>query len=75
MLVQEHRMSRAKACRIAGRSRAALYRKSTDRIEHDVPVVKALNETVERHGRWDFLEVLHVIDEGNREALRIECGR
>jgi len=54
MMVQEHRLSKAKACRIAGLSRAALYRESTDRIERDSPVVSALNETVERHGRWGF---------------------
>ncbi len=143
-MVHEHRLSRAKACRIAGLSRAALYRESTDRIERDAPVVQALNETVERHGRWGFwkcfqrlrdqghawnhkrvhrvycsmklnlprrtkkrvmtrerqplvapetvnqmwaldfmhdtlydgrkFRLLNVIDEGNREALRIECG-
>jgi putative transposase len=141
---QEHRLSKAKACRIVGLSRAAPYRESTDRIEHDSPVVTALNDTVERYGRWGFwkcfqrlrdqghawnhkrvhrvycsmklnlprrtkkrfitrerqplvapdavnqmwaLDLMHdtlydgrkfrllnVIDEGNREALRIECG-
>jgi hypothetical protein len=51
-MVEEHRLSKAKACRIAGLSRAALHRESTDRIERDSAVVSALNETVERHGRW-----------------------
>jgi putative transposase len=144
MMVQEHRLSKAKACRIAGLSRAALYREPTDVIERDAPVVTALNDTVERHGRWGFwkcfqrlrdqghawnhkrvhrvycsmklnlprrtkkrvitrerqplvapdsvnqmwaldfmhdtlydgrkFRLLNVIDEGNREALRIECG-
>jgi putative transposase len=54
MMVQEHRLSRAKACRTTGLSRAALYRESTDRIERDSPVVTALSEAVERHGRWGF---------------------
>jgi hypothetical protein len=44
MMVHEHRLSRAKACRIAGLSRAALYRESTDRIERDAPVVQALKK-------------------------------
>jgi putative transposase len=143
-MVQDHRLSKAKACQIAGLSRAALYRKRVDRMERDVPVVNALNETVERHGHWGFwrcfqrlrdqgyawnhkrvhrvccnmklnlprrtkkrviirerqplvapesvnqvwaldfmhdtlhdgrkFRLLNVIDEGNREALRIECG-
>ena len=143
-MAHEHRLSKAKACRIAGLSRAALYREPINRIERDAPVVHALNETVERHGRWGFwkcfqrlrdqghlwnhkrvhrvycsmklnlprrtkkrvitrerqplvapetvnqtwaldfmhdtlydgrkFRLLNVIDEGNREALRIECG-
>ncbi len=142
--MQEHRLSKAKACRLAGLSWAALNRESTDVIERDAPVVTALNDTVERHGRWGFwkcfqrlrhqghtwnhkrlhrvycsmklnlprrtkkrfitrerppltapealnrvcaldfmhdalydgrkFRLLNVIDEGNREVLRIECG-
>ena len=142
--MQDHRLSKAKACQIAGLSRAALYRERVDRMERDSAVVNALNETVERHGRWGFwkcfqrlrdqgyawnhkrvhrvycnmklnlprrtkkrvitrerqplvapetvnqvwaldfmhdtlydgrkFRLLNVIDEGNREALRIECG-
>ncbi len=55
--MQEHRLSKAKACRLAGLSRAALYREPTDVIERDAPVVNALNDTVERHG-LGLLEVL-----------------
>ncbi len=142
--MQEHRLSKAKACRIADLAGAALYRETTDVIERDAPVVTALNDTVERHGRWGFwkcfqrlrdqghtwnqkrvhrvycsmklnlprrtkkrvitrarqplmapealnqvwaldfmhdtlydgrkFQLLNVIDKGNREALRIECG-
>jgi len=56
-MVREHRLSKAKACQIAGLARTALYRERVDRMERDAAVVNALNETVERHGRWDFLEV------------------
>lgn len=142
--MQEHRLSKAKACQVVGLSRAALYRERVDRMERDAPVVNALNETVARHARWGFwkcfqrlrdqgqawnhkrvhrvycsmklnlprrtkkrvitrerqplvapqtvnqvwaldfmhdtlydgrkFRLLNVIDEGNREALRIECG-
>ncbi len=54
VMVQEHRLSKAKACQIAGLSRAALYREPVNRVERDTPVVSALNETVARHGRWGF---------------------
>ncbi len=53
-MVQEHQLSKAKACQIAGLPRAALHRKSLIRIERGAPVVSALNETVARHGRWGF---------------------
>jgi putative transposase len=143
-MVQEHQLSKAKACRIAGLSRAALNRKPMDRGLRDAPLVEALNVVIERHSRWGFwkcvqrlrdqgypwnhkrihrvyclmklnlsrrakervitralaplfapnevnvmwaldfmydtlydgrkFRLLSVIDEGNREALRIECG-
>jgi hypothetical protein len=49
--VQEHRLSKAKACKTARLSRAALYRESMDRIERDAPVVNAPNDAIERQGR------------------------
>jgi putative transposase len=79
MMVQEHRLSKAKACRIAGLSRAALYRESTDRIERDSPVVSALNETVERHGRWGFWKCFQRLrDQGHawnhKRVHRVYCS-
>lgn len=52
--MQDHRLSKARACQIAGLSRAALYREPVNRIERDAPVVNALNDTVTLHGRWGF---------------------
>jgi putative transposase len=143
-LISEHRISRAKACRIVGVSRSAYYKPTFDRTSRDAPVIDALNEIVARRTRWGFwkcfcrlradgrgwnhkrvyrvykamklnlkrkakkriltrdrqplllsqelnrvwaldfmrdtmydgrpFRTLNVIDEGNREALRIECG-
>jgi putative transposase len=53
-MVQKHRLSKAKVCQIAGLSRAALYREPMHRIGRDAAVVTALNDAVERHGRWGF---------------------
>ncbi len=69
----------AEACRIAGLSRAALYREPTNRIERDAPVVNALNETVERHGRWGFWKCFQRLrDQGylwnHKRVCRVYCS-
>jgi putative transposase len=79
MMVQEHRLSKAKACRIAGLSRAALYREPTDVIGRDAPVVTALNDTVERHGRWGFWKYFQRLrDQGHawnhKRVHRVYCS-
>ena len=145
MLVSEHRISRARACRIANLSRSAFYKGPVDRALSDAPVVDALNGIIAKRARWGFwkcfrrlradghgwnhkrvhrvycrmklnlkrrtrrrtftrerqpliapnglnkiwsidfmhdttydgrtFRTLNVIDEGNREGLRIECGK
>jgi putative transposase len=78
-MVQEHRLSKARACWIAGLSQAALYRESTDRIERDSLVIAALNDTVERHGRWGFWKCLQRLrDQGHtwnhKRVHRVYCS-
>ena len=143
-MVVDHQLSRSKACKIVGFSRAALYKPKTDWAAKDAPVIDALNEIIDQRHRWGFwkcftrmrkdgntwnhkkvhrvycdmklnlqrrtkkrvitrerqplgiatevnlvwaldfmrdtlydgrpFRTLNVIDEGNREALRIECG-
>ena len=53
-MVREHRLSIARACRAAKLSRAAYYRQGIDWVRRDAPVVDALNEVVDKHGRWGF---------------------
>jgi putative transposase len=144
VMVQEHRLSRVRACQAVGLPRSALYKPTPDRAARDAPVIEAINEVVEKRPRWGFwkcferlradgrcwnhkrvyrvyctmrlnikrkarrrvitrvrqplltsqelnrvwaldfmrdtlydgrpFRTLNVIDEGNREALRIECG-
>lgn len=144
VMVQDHQLSRSKACKIVGFSRSALYKPTVDLAAKDAPVIDALNEIVAKRSRWGFwkcftrlradgrpwnhkrvhrvycamrlnlkrkakkrfltrerqpllssqalnqvwaldfmrdtlydgrpFRTLNVIDEGNREGLRIECG-
>lgn len=48
------RLSIARACRIAGLSRAAYYKRPVSASERDADVIEALNAIVSRHGRWGF---------------------
>ena len=143
-MVEEHRLSRVRACKAVGLSRSALYKSTVDQAAKDAPVIEAINQVLEKRPRWGFwkcferlhqdgcgwnhkrvyrvycamrlnlqrkvrrrvltrerqpllastelnrvwaldfmrdtlydgrpFRTLNVIDEGNREALRIECG-
>jgi putative transposase len=144
IMVEEHHLSRVRACKAVGLPRSALYRPTADRAGEDAPVIEAINAVVDKRPRWGFwkcferlradghgwnhkrvyrvycamrlnlkrkakrrvitrqrqpllasqelnhvwaldfmrdtlydgrpFRTLNVIDEGNREALRIECG-
>jgi putative transposase len=144
IMVEEHHLSRVRACQAVGLPRSALYKPTLDRASRDAPVIDALNAVLEKRPRWGFWKcyerlrgdgqgwnhkrvyrvycamrlnlkrktkrrvltrerrpllasnelnrvwaldfmrdtfydgrpyrTLNVIDEGNREALRIECG-
>lgn len=143
-MVEEHHLSRVRACQAVGLPRSALYKPTTDQAAKDSPVINAINAVLEKRPRWGFwkcfdrlrhdgrgwnhkrvyrvycamrlnlkrkarrrlltrerrpllvstelnrvwaldfmrdtlydgrpFRTLNVIDEGNREALRIECG-
>ena len=78
-MVTEHRLSRVKACKLAGVSRAALYRERADWAKRDTPVVQALNEVVEHHGRWGFWKCFHRLrDQGHmwnhKKVHRVYCS-
>jgi len=144
IMVDEHHVSRVRACMAVGLPRSALYKPTTDRAGKDTPVIEAINAVLHKRPRWGFwkcfdllrrdghvwnhkrvyrvycamrlnlkrkvrrraltrerqpllastqlnrvwaldfmrdtlydgrvFRTLNVIDEGNREALRIECG-
>lgn len=53
-MVTEHRLSKAKACRLMGLSRTVLYRPKVDRLARDREVVDAINEVIAKRPRWGF---------------------
>ena len=57
-------MSVQRSCRIARLSRAAYYRPPRPAVERDLPVIEALNATVERHPRISFWKCVDRIRRG-----------
>lgn len=53
-MITAHRLSKAKACRIVGLSRTALYRPRVDWLARDKEVIDAINGVITRRPRWGF---------------------
>src|SRR5262249_30600106 len=54
VLVQEHQLPVARACRVVRLSRAAYYRPPPSPARADAAVIAALTGLVAEHGRWGF---------------------
>jgi putative transposase len=52
-----HGLSKAKACRIVGLSRTALYRPKVNWLERDKGVIDAINATLAKRPRWGFWKI------------------
>jgi putative transposase len=79
VLLEEHRLSRAQACKIVGLSRSALYRPLVDLAARDAPVIDVLNEIVAQRSRWGFWKCFHRLRaDGHRwnhkRVHRVYCG-
>jgi putative transposase len=59
VLVTEHQLSKARACKIAGLSRTALYRPTVDWAKRDAVVITALSDVVGERTRWGFWKCFH----------------
>ena len=53
-MVEDHQLSRVRACKAVGLPRSALYKPTKDQAAIDAPVIQALNDVVERRPRWGF---------------------
>lgn len=60
-LVAEHKMSVVWACEAVGLSRSSFYHRERSLRERDGAVIEALNEVVEKHGRWGFWKCFEVL--------------
>jgi len=58
-MVQDHQISKAKACKIVGFSRSAFYKSTVNWAAKDAPVIDALNEIIAKRARWGFWKCFH----------------
>lgn len=54
IMVDEHHLSRVRACQAVGLPRSALYKPTTDQAAKDAPVIQAINGMLEKRPRWGF---------------------
>jgi len=54
IMVDDHQLSRVRACKAVGLPRSAMYKPTRDRAALDAPVIEALNQVVEKRPRWGF---------------------
>ena len=79
IMVEEHHLSRVRACKAVGLPRSALYRPTTDRAGKDMPVIEAINAVVDKRPRWGFwkcFERLRADGHGwnHKRVYRVYCG-
>lgn len=79
ILVEEHQLSRVRACRAVGLPRSALYKPTQDLAAADAPVIEALNEVVQKRPRWSFwkcFDRLRADGHGwnHKRVYRVYCG-
>ena len=78
IMLIEHGLSKAKACRIVGFSRSALYKPTTNWAQRDAPVIDALNAIVTKRPRWGFWKCFHRIrgdghEWNHKRVFRVYC--
>ena len=61
VMVLDHQISKAKACKILGFSRSAFYQSTVDWAAKDAPVIVALNEIINKSAQWGFWKCFHRI--------------
>lgn len=60
-MVEDHRLSRVRACQAVGLPRSALHKATTDRAAKDAPVIGAISAVLEklpRRGFWKCFDRL-----------------
>ena len=78
-LIDEHKLSKAKACKVMGLSRSAYYKPRVDWSAKDAEVVDSLNEIVEFRTRWGFWKCFHRLRAdgktwNHKKVYRVYCA-
>lgn len=78
-MVEEHHLSRVRACKAVGLPRSALYKPTTDQADKDAAVIDAINAVVDKRPRWGFwkcFERLRADGHGwnHKRVYRVYCG-
>lgn len=78
VMVNEHGLPKARACKIVGISRSALYKPVGDQMAKDAPVIDALNDMVAKRPRWGFWKCFHRIRQdghpwNHKRVHRVYC--
>ena len=60
-MVDDHHLSRVRACKAVGLPRSALYKPTRDQAAIDAPVIHALNAVVEKRPRWGFWKCFELL--------------
>jgi putative transposase len=78
-LIQDHRLSVSRACRVVRLSRTAYYQPPMPASRRDAPVIAALTDAVARYPRWGFWKLFDRLrTEGcswnHKHLYRVYCG-
>ena len=78
-MVDDHHLSRVRACKAVGLPRSALYKPPKDQAAIDAPVIHALNAVVEKRPRWGFWKCFERLRSdghawNHKRVYRVYCG-
>ena len=77
-MVQDHLISKTKACKIVGFSRSSSYKSTVDWAAKDTPLIDALNKIIAKRARWVFGKCFHRLrsdghDWNHKRVHRVYC--
>ena len=79
IMVDEHDLSRVRACKAVGLPWSALYKPTTERAVKDAPLIDAINAVVDKRPRWGFWKCFRRLRSdghgwNHKRVYRVYCG-
>jgi putative transposase len=79
IMVDEHDLSRVRACKAVGLPRSALYKPTADHAVRDAPLIDAINAVVDKRPRWGFWKCFRRLRSdghgwNHKRVYRVYCG-